>query len=65
LVPDRDDGLLALHPLFDLSFNLLGVSVVASSVSPSASASSLVAAPAFFVVSSLSAAPSVLVVRHR
>jgi hypothetical protein len=66
LAADRDDGLLALHSLFDLLFDLLGPSVVVSSLlSPSAGASSLVAAPAFFVVSSLSAALSVLVVRHQ
>jgi hypothetical protein len=63
-VADRHDGLLALHSLFDLSLHLLGASVVFSS-SPSVSASSLVAAPAFFVVSPLSAALSVLVVRHQ
>jgi hypothetical protein len=65
LVSNRDDGLLALHSLFDLSLHLLGASVVLSSLSPSVSASSLVAAPAFFVVSPLSAALSVLVVRHQ
>jgi len=63
-VADRHDGLLALHSLFDLSLHLLGASVVLSSSSPSVGASSLVAAPAFFVVSPLSAALSVLVVRH-